>query len=260
MKHSFLATLCCIITLSAQAREVTYNVYYTETTTTRGELYLYSERYLGTTDVIMADSHTFELDKIKQVTPTPTPTSAAAKLPSKGWESSEKTTIKTPLPLSEETLMATNMAKKAESVAKQIYRIRETRMNILSGDAEHMPADGKSMELVLNELKKQEKALTSMFVGKSTVKTHRKSITINVPDNEYAIQLPLIKFSKEQGPLSTADSNGDMVTVNIDRTTQPVLAPVQPKKGRPVYEDKIISSKTTITYLNHTIYEKTCNL
>jgi len=258
MKKILFAALCCILALSAQAREVTYNVYYNEITTTRGELYLYSERYLGTTDVIMADSHTFELDKIKLVSPEPKPTTTS--LPSKAWESTEKTQIKTQLPLSEETLMATNLAKKAESVAKQIYRIREIRMNLLAGDAEHMPNDGKSMELVLNELKKQEKALTSMFVGSTTTKTHRKSFTVSVSDTDRAIQLPLIKFSKEQGPLSPKANNGDMVTLNIIRTAEAVLAPEQPKKGGPVYEDKLTSSKTTITYLNKTIYEKTCAL
>jgi len=259
MKKFLPAALCCIIAISAQAREVSYNVYYTEITKTRGELYLYSERYLGTSDVIMADSHTFVLDKIKFINPDNHST-PAAKSSGNNWEPTEKTKIANLLPLSEETMMATNLAKKAESVAKQIYRIREIRMSILSGDAEHMPADGQSMQLVLDELKKQEKALTSMFVGKTTTKTHRQKITFSVSDSDKAIQMPLLKFSKEQGPLNAQDDQGDMVTLNIIRTTQPVLAPNQPKRGEPVYEDKITSSKTTITYLNQTIYEKICDL
>jgi len=258
MKKIFMAAICCMVAMATEAREVTYNVYYNEIINTRGELYLYSERYLGTTDVVMADSHTFVLDKIKRVSPTTTTTTTTTSTAT--WKAQEKTSVKAQLPLSEETLMATNMAKKAESVAKQIYRIRETRMNILSGDVEHMPADGKAMQLVLDELNKQEEALTSMFVGTSTIKTHRKSVTILVSDTDKAIQQPLLKFSKEQGPMDAQDKSGDVITLNIIRTTEPVLAPVQPKKGGPVYEDKIISSKISITYQNKIIYEKTCNL
>jgi len=255
MKHLLLSAVCCIIALSAQAREVTYNVYYTETINIRGELYQYSERYLGTTDVVLNDSHTYELVKIKQVVDTPATANS-----SNQWKPSERTTISHQLPLSEETLMATNLAKKAESVAKQIYHIRETRMNILAGEAEHMPADGKAMQLVLDELNKQEEALTSMFVGKTIVKNRRKSVTITISDTDKYIKQTLLKFSQAQGPILDNDEQGNDVTLTIVRTTTPVLAAIQPKKGEPVYEDKIISSKVTITYLSHTIYEKTRTL
>jgi len=246
--------MCCMVAMATHAKEVTYNVYYDEITKTRGELYLYSERYLGTTDVILEDSHIFQLDRIKLVNPTTNPA------PTPDWKSTTKTTIKAQLPLSEETLMATNLAKKAESVAKQIYRIRETRMNILAGDVEHMPADGKAMQLVLDELDKQEEALTSMFVGKSVVKHLRKSISINVNDQEKAIKKTLLRFSEEAGPMDVQDQKGEIVNLSIIRTTEHVLADNQPKKGEPVYVDKITSESTTITYKKKTLYAKTCDL
>jgi len=253
MKKFLMAAMCCMVAIATQAKEVSYNVYYNEITKTRGELYLYSERYLGTTDVVMEDSHIYKLDKVKIVTPTTTTTTTS-------WKPSERTEIKKQLPLSEETLMATNLAKKAESVAKQIYRIRETRMNILSGDVEHVPADGKAMQLVLDELDKQEEALTSMFVGKSIVKNCRKNISVNINDNEKAIKKPLLRFSTELGPLDAQDQRGEIVNLSIVRTTARVLAPNQPKKGEPVYEEKMVSETTTITYNNKTLYAKTCDL
>jgi len=256
MKKVIMAAMCCMVAMATMAKEREYNIYYDEITNIRGELYLYSERYLGTTDVVLNDSHTYKLINVKQIVDNPTTTTTTTTT----WKAQEKTTVKAQLPLSEETLMATNLAKKAESVAKQIYRIRETRMNILAGDVEHMPADGKAMQLVLDELDKQEEALTSMFVGKTIVKNHRKAVSINVSDTEKALQLPLIKFSEQEGVLSNSSDNGDQLTLNVTRKTEPVLAENQPKKGEPVYEDKIISSKTTITYQNKTIYEKTCNL
>ena len=45
---------------------------------------------------------------------------------------------------SEELLMAGSTAKQAEVAAKQIYRIRESRMNILTGDADNLPPDGEA--------------------------------------------------------------------------------------------------------------------
>lgn len=251
---TILTALCSIVTLFAQAREITYNVYYNEITKTRGELYLYSERYLGTSDVILEDSHSYQLDKIKMVVDTPNAQKTT------NTKLTTKTLVKEQLPLSEETLMAANTAKKAESVAKQIYRIRETRMNILSGDVEHAPADGKAMQLVLDELNKQEQALTSMFVGTTVIKSHRKSISVNINDKEKAIKKQLLKFSTEQGPLDIDAQHGNPITLSIIKTTEPVLAPNQPKKGEPVYEEKVISSTTTITYQNKTVYEKADNL
>ena len=59
--------------------------------------------------------------------------------------------------LSEELLMAGSTAKQAEVAAKQIYRIRESRLNILTGEADNLPPDGDAMKLVIEQLEQQEK-------------------------------------------------------------------------------------------------------
>ncbi|KAI4367809.1 hypothetical protein C825_000006 [Parabacteroides sp. ASF519] len=66
---------------------------------------------------------------------------------------------------SEELLMAGSTARQAEVAAKQIYRIRESRLNILTGDADNLPPDGEAMKLVIQQLEEQEKALTNLFTG-----------------------------------------------------------------------------------------------
>ncbi len=256
MKKIILAAFCCLFTLASQAREFTYQVYYEDTEHIRGELYQYSERYLGTTDVEVQNGHTYRLLKVQ---PAFAAKDSLVK-PIPATSSKARTHIQMPLPLGEEALMAANLAKKAESVAKQIYRIRETRMNILAGDVEHMPADGKSLEMVLNELKKQERTLTSMFVGKTITQTHTYNVTINIEDTIQSCQMPLLKFSEQQGPLDALNEQGNMVTLNLIRLTRPALAAEQPKRGKPVYEDVIYRSITRITYNNQTIYEKTRNL
>ena len=53
--------------------------------------------------------------------------------------------------------MAGSTAKQAEVAAKQIYRIRESRLNILTGEADNLPPDGEAMKLVIQQLEEARK-------------------------------------------------------------------------------------------------------
>ncbi len=120
------------------------------------------------------------------------------------------------MPLLEEQIMAPSLQQKADGAAKQIYRIRETRMYLLSGEIEHAPADGKAMERVLRELDKQENQLVELFVGKHTTKYHHKHITyIPIKSEEKA----LLYFSEENG-----------VTAEEDVTAYPLMLTVSARK------------------------------
>ena len=79
--------------------------------------------------------------------------------------------------------MAGSTAKQAEVAAKQIYRIRESRMNILTGDADNLPPDGEAMKLVIQQLEEQEKALTNLFTGIRTKEVSDYEVTIVPFDN-----------------------------------------------------------------------------
>lgn len=45
----------------------------------------------------------------------------------------------------------------AELTAREIYNIRDSKNTILRGQAETMPKDGASLQLVIDQLNKQEK-------------------------------------------------------------------------------------------------------
>lgn len=62
------------------------------------------------------------------------------------------TKVSDPSVFSEELLMAGSTARQAEVAAKQIYRIRESRLGILTGDADNLPPDGDAMKIVISEL------------------------------------------------------------------------------------------------------------
>ncbi len=81
-----------------------------------------------------------------------------------------------------EMLQSPSSAKRAELAAARIYELRETRTDILSGNAENMPADGQAMKLVLDNLAAQEEALTAMFLG--TVQTSTEVVTVSVTPGE----------------------------------------------------------------------------
>ncbi|MCQ2348247.1 MAG: DUF4831 family protein [Paludibacteraceae bacterium] len=260
MKRITLLALCGMVCLATQATELRFRIYYNEIEHIRGELYQYSERYLGTTDVEMVNDTTYEIEGIGQILPKSSNTakpSSTSKEPEK-----ERTIVRKQLPLSEETLITTNMAKKAESVAKQIYRIREARMNLLSGDVEHMPADGQSMELVLKELNKQEKALTSMFVGTTIIRPQKQIVRVHVEDSTASVVTELCRFSAEDGVLDANSESGEPLQLSITRKIRNVLAAEQPKKKNadPIYEKEIYQSVIRVTYNHKTLYEKTNNL
>ena len=79
--------------------------------------------------------------------------------------------------------MAGSTAKQAEVAAKQIYRIRESRLNILTGEADNLPPDGEAMKLVIQQLEEQEKALTNLFTGILTKETEHYEVSIIPHDN-----------------------------------------------------------------------------
>ena len=159
-KTTILLTAALFSTLTALCQEVlTFRVSYEKEDTRRGELYQYSERYLGVSDVVREDGTCYRLTDIRM----PEPAADGNKQQQEtGKKSStinfvQDKAVILPVPLNEETLTATNTAKKAEGVAKQIYRLREARVNIVSGEAEHAPADGMAMKTSLRELKEMER-------------------------------------------------------------------------------------------------------
>ena len=136
------------------------------------------------------------------------------------------------MPLLEEQFMAGSVAKMAEGAAKQIYRIRETRLNILAGDVEHVPADGKAMELVLNELEKQEQELVALFVG--TTKVTRHTHTVRYTPEESVENEVVCRLSAHNGIVDKQDLSGEPLYLSLEAKKQTLLPGVYYDKNAPV--------------------------
>ena len=67
--------------------------------------------------------------------------------------------------MSEEILSCGSTAKMAELTAHEIYEVRENRSLLVKGQADFMPQDGRQMQIMLDELDKQDRSLSSLFLG-----------------------------------------------------------------------------------------------
>lgn len=114
--------------------------------------------------------------------------------------------------MTQEILTAGSTAKMAELCAQEIYDIRESRNELIRGEADNTPKDGNQLQLMLNQLDKQAKVLESLFSGTKEVSTHVYSMTF-VPSEEMERTI-LFRFSKKLGVVGADDLAGEPVYVS----------------------------------------------
>lgn len=250
------------ITYSLPKTQLIIDAEVTKVTCKAGPYYKYAEKYLGVKDAVTEDKVYYELGKLSLVNkgiPDPDNTyivefksgtvAPYAYLTEDGLlcsinaeytpEESELASIKKngqgPAKVtdasvfSEELLMAGSTARQAEVAAKQIYRIRESRLNILTGDADNLPPDGEAMKLVIQQLEEQEKALSNLFTGILTKETSHYEVSITPYDN--LDKEVLFRFSNLMGIVDADDLGGVPVYMNLKATERaPVLDPKEAEK------------------------------
>lgn len=250
------------ITYSLPKTSLVVDAEVTKVTCKAGPYYKYAEKYLGVKDVITEDKVYYELGKItlenkgvpdadntyivefKGGTVAPyaylteegllcsinaeyAPEATVDETVKKKTQTAAKATDTSVF--SEELLMAGSTAKQAEVAAKQIYRIRESRLNILTGEADNLPPDGEAMKLVIQQLEEQEKALTNLFTGVRTRETSDYEVSIVPYDN--LDKEVLFRFSDQLGIVDADDLGGVPVYMDlkaIDRA--PALDPKEAEK------------------------------
>jgi hypothetical protein len=219
----------------------------TEKTTQRpGLFYRYSERYLATKKVITEEKTSFQLKSIKVTArPISDPNRTFPFSPDKSVQhirltvnsqgilcgvnvncepekAVEQKAVLTPkevskpdviLPLGEDYMMVGSEAKLAEGVAKQIYRIRESRLSLLTADVDKMPADGASFKSMLEGQDKMERELTEFFLGKTTTETQAQTIVVT-PASAINNQV-LFRLSAFKGIVAADDLSGVPYYINI---------------------------------------------
>ena len=223
-----------------------------KTTQTPGMFFRYSERYLATKKVILEEKTTYTLKSIKIITraiPDPArtfsfipsgtlqtyhlsvnsagilcgvnvPVDAEVEPSTKSVVTANDNSASTSnglLPLGEEYMMAGSEAKLAEGAAKQIYRIRESRMSLITADIDKLPADGDSFKSMLDGMNKMEREMTELFVGKTIKETQVQTLYLT-PVNAVANDV-LFRLSAIKGLVNADDLSGTPYYITITPST-----------------------------------------
>ena len=139
----------------------------------------------------------------------------------------EPTPLETPAArqaMSEEIMQSQSTAKRAELAAAQIFALRQSRNDIITGQADQMPPDGKAMELVLNNINAQEAALMAMFVG--TTQTSTDVVTLGytpVGDSDVESRRVLARVSPTAGVVPADDLSGAPIYLSLNVTDRPEM-------------------------------------
>lgn len=117
--------------------------------------------------------------------------------------------------VSEEMLQSQSSAKRAELAAQRIYELRQSRNDLIIGQADQMPPDGAAMELVMDQIAAQEAALTAMFIGTEQHSTSVRTFTY-MPGDEVKNHV-IARISALDGIVDASDLSGDpvMLTLNV---------------------------------------------
>lgn len=133
--------------------------------------------------------------------------------------------------MSEDMLRSQSLAKQAELAAQRIYDLRSSRNELITGQADQMPPDGKAMQLIMDQIAAQEAALTAMFIGTKSVATDVQTITYTpVKDTDKSV---IARISAINGIVDPDDLSGDAVTLKLqvtDRGRMPLNDKGQPKE------------------------------
>ena len=237
--------------------KIVVRVEMTKVTQKAGLYAMYASKYLGINNAIMEDQQYYTLDKIsaksvgiadkdkeylvvwnsKTIAPFLSLTeegvicaiNAMYEFPAQDAdnnplnESPKKNKISSESLLMEEYFRAGSTTKMAEVLSKQIYKIRESRSDIITGDADNAPRDGTSMRLVLEQLDDQEQALLDLFRGTSSEEKLVRQYEIEPLDD---IEKEVIfRFSKHLGIVKADDLSGNPVYLNLTNT-DPVASSV----------------------------------
>ena len=101
---------------------------------------------------------------------------------------------------------------------RRIYELRQSRNDLITGQADQMPPDGTAMQLVMDQITAQEAALTAMFVGTEQHSTTVRTFTY-VPGDEVKNHV-IARVSALDGIVDASDLSGDPVMLTLDITSR----------------------------------------
>lgn len=240
-----------VYTLPLTAVDVTLCAEITEETP--GEFYNYARRYLGITDAVTESKRTAVLTQAQvsthgvpdaqnrwlvqfkngsnpymvltsdgiplsingesQVEPSPDTTWGITPLRGDNPEALARAARQA---VTAEMARSSSVPKRAELAAQRIFELREMRSDLLSGQADNMPADGAALELALRTLQEQEDALTAMFSGTRRVLSATAKVSVTPDSTAFdAPAVTIARLNNVNGFTTPDDLSGAPVTMEL---------------------------------------------
>lgn len=135
--------------------------------------------------------------------------------------------------VTEDMLRSSTALKKAQLAAEQLYSLRQSRTDLITGQADQMPPDGQSTQLILDNLNAQEAALTAMFLGTTQESTQVHTFTYIPPvDTLHVDGVVIARLSQLDGIVAADDLSGAPIYLDYNVTQQGEM-PLS-EKGQPI--------------------------
>lgn len=113
-------------------------------------------------------------------------------------------------------LVSKNPEQKAAEAAETIFNLRNSRFALLTNaDDEPLP-DGKSFEIMTEELGKMEQNYLALFIGKSAKEKYEFSFDF-VPGQKSVKGEVFFRFSDERGVLPKSDLSGRPIVIEVNK-------------------------------------------
>ncbi|MGM0612780.1 MAG: DUF4831 family protein [Bacteroidota bacterium] len=106
--------------------------------------------------------------------------------------------------------------KKAQEAADFILKVREQKMNLITGYQETAYSQ-ETMKYMFDRLNDMETKYLKLFTGMQASETLSYRFSYMPPDNVYRINEKIFRFSEEKGVLEEDGEQGDIVSLEINR-------------------------------------------
>jgi hypothetical protein len=116
-------------------------------------------------------------------------------------------------------MVSKNPDQKAAEAAETIFNLRNSRFALLTNANNEPLPDGKSFEIMRDELSKMEENYLALFIGKSSKQSYEFSFDY-IPNEKSAKGEVFFRFSDERGALPKTDLSGRPIVIDINRNDE----------------------------------------
>jgi len=114
-------------------------------------------------------------------------------------------------------LVSKNMDEKAYEAAETIFNLRNSRFALLTNANDEPLPDGKSFEVMTQELGKMEENYLALFIGKSSSQTYEFSFDF-IPGQKSVKNEVFFRFSEDRGVLPKSDLSGRPIVIEVNKS------------------------------------------